>query len=109
MAIQIGVPAEPVSFLLVTSQPQIRVTHTIGVRLARMLGVVKDKHIRRRGLGGNDTRILGHITGPVDLSFVIDLNFNLNLSRDAAKASKFALFIVIMRGIELGILIGQLH
>ncbi len=53
-----------------------------------VLGVVKHQHVWGGGLGGDDAGVLGHIAGTVDLSFMADLDFNLNLAAYWAKASK---------------------
>ena len=58
MAIQVGVPAETVSLLLVAPQSEVWVAHTRGIRLGWMLGVVKDQNVRGGCLGSDDTRIL---------------------------------------------------
>lgn len=54
-----------------------------------MFGVVENKDITRRGLGGDDARVLGHVAGSVDLSFVVNLDFDLNFTTDRAKSTEF--------------------
>ena len=73
-----------------------------------MLSVVKHKYIACRSLGGNNTRVLWHVACTVYFPFMVNFDLYLNLARNTAKATKLALLIVIMRGIELGILVGQL-
>ncbi|CAG5078731.1 Protein of unknown function [Cotesia congregata] len=61
-----------------------------------------------RCLGSDDTGVLGHVPGPVDLTLVVDLNLDLNLSADGAEASKLSLLIVVVGGVELGVLVREL-
>ena len=46
----------------------------------RVFGVVKHQHFRGGGLGGDDAWVLGHIAGTVNLSFMVDLDFYLDLA-----------------------------
>jgi len=69
--------------------PQIGVTFAIGIRLRWMFGVVENKDITRWGLGGNDARVLGHVACSVDLTFVVNLDFDLNFATDGSKPTKF--------------------
>lgn len=56
--------------------------------LGRMLIVVKDQHIRGGSLCGNDTVVLGHVAGSINLSFMVDLNLNLYFPTYGAKSTK---------------------
>ena len=38
---------------------------------------------------------------PIDLSLVVDLDFDLDFSADGTEAAKFALLVVIMGRVEL--------
>ncbi len=91
-----------------SSKPQIRLALAAGVRFAGVLSVVKHKYIACWSLGGNNTGVLWHVAGTVHFAFMVNFDLYLNLARNTAKAAKLALLIVIMRGIELGILVGQL-
>ena len=94
MAVQVGVPGEAVAFLLVTSQLQVWVTFPAGVGLAGVLGVVEHQHVGAGGLGGDDAGVLRHVPGPVDLSLVVDLDLDLNLTGHGAKPSELSLLVV---------------
>lgn len=59
-----------------------------------VFSVVKDQHVRGGGLGGNDAGVLRHVSGTVHLSFMVNLDFYLNLSCHRPKASK------LCRGIQ---------
>jgi len=69
---------------------------------------VEDQDIARRRLGGDHTGILGHVARPVDLALVVDLDLDLDFATHRTKAAELALFVVIVRSIELRILAGQL-
>lgn len=45
-----------------------------------MLSVVKDQHIGGRGLSGDDARVLRHVARPVHLTFMVDLDFNVDFT-----------------------------
>ena len=94
MAVQVGVPGEAVAFLLVSSQLQVWVTFPAGVRLAGVLGVVEHQHVGAGGLGSDDAGVLRHVPGPVDLSLVVDLDLDLNLTGHGAKPSELSLLVV---------------
>lgn len=51
--------------------------------------VIKDQHITRRGLGGNDAGILWHVASSVHFSLMVDFDLNLDLPTHRPKASKF--------------------
>ena len=59
-------------FLLMSSQSQVRITLAARFRFRWMLGVVENEHIRRRGLGGDHARVLGHVAGSIHFAFVVD-------------------------------------
>ena len=92
-----------------TSQPQVWLALSTWVRLAWVFGVVKHKHIAAGRLGGDDARVLRHVPRPIYLPFVVDLDLDLNLAGDRAKAAKLALLVVVVGGVELGVLVGQLY
>lgn len=56
--------------------------------LRRVLIVVEDQHVRGGSLGGNDTVVLGHVAGSVNLSFVVDLDLNLYFPTYGTKSTK---------------------
>ena len=109
MSVEVGVPREAVALLLMTSQPQVGLALATWIRLARVFGVIKHEDIAAGSLGGDDAGVLGHVPGPVHLPLVVDLDLNLKLARDRAKPSKLSLLIVIMGGVKLGVLVGELH
>ncbi len=109
MAVQVGIPREPVAFLLVTLETQIGHTDAVRVRLGGVLGVVEDEDIAAWSLGGNDARVLGHVAGPVHFPLVIDLDLNLDLAGDAAESAKLPLLVVVVRRVKLSVFVGQLN
>jgi len=52
-----------------------------------MAGAVENKEVTRDRLGGDDVWILRHISGSVDLSFVIDPLGHADLALRASKAA----------------------
>lgn len=52
----------------------------IHTRFGWVLCVIKDQHITGRSLGSNYAGVLGHVASPVHLSFMVNLNLNLNLA-----------------------------
>lgn len=56
--------------------------------LGGMLSVVKHQHVWSWGLSANNAGVLGHVSGSIHLTFMVDLNFYLNLATYWAKASK---------------------
>lgn len=60
----------------------------IPTRFGGVLCVVKDQHVARGGLGGNDARILRHVARSVNFSLMVDLDLNLYLPAYRSKASK---------------------
>ena len=107
--VEVWVPGQPVALLLVPSQSQIGLALSAWVRLAGVLRVVEHKHIAAWSLGGDDTGVLRHVASPVHLSLMVDLDLNLDLAGHRAKAAELALLIVIVGGVELRVLVGQLH
>lgn len=79
------------------------------IGLAGMFCVIKNQYVTGRSFCSNDTGILRHVPSPIDLSLVVDLDFDLDLAADRAEASKLALFIVVVRRVELRVLVWQLH
>ena len=96
------------TLLLVASEPQIRVADAAGVGLARVLGVVEDQDVAGGRLGGDDAGVLRHKAGPVHLALVVDLDLDFNLAGDAAESAELSLLVVVVRGVELRVLVGQL-
>ena len=92
-----------------TSQPQVWLALSTWVWLAWVFGVVKHKHIATGRLGGDNARVLRHVPRPIYLPLVVDLDLDLNLAGDRAEAAKLALLIVVLGGVELGVLVGQLY
>ena len=45
----------------------------------------------------------------VDLSFVINLDFDLDLAADGSETSELSLLRVVLGGVELGVVVGQLY
>jgi hypothetical protein len=74
-----------------------------------MFGVVENEHITGRCLSGDDALVLRHVSGPVDLAFVVDTNFDVDFSADRAEAPELGSFIVVVRRVELGLVIGKLN
>ena len=74
-----------------------------------MLGVVEYEHITRGRLGGYDALILRHVPGAVHLALMIDADLDLDLAAHRAEAAKFGALIVVMRRVELGLVVRQLH
>jgi len=109
MAVQVGVPGKSVALLLVTPQTKIRNADPVRVGLGGVLGVVEDQDVAAWGLGGDDARILRHVSSAVDFAFVVDLDLDLNLAGHAAEAAELALLVVVVGRVELGILVGQLN
>lgn len=66
------VPTQPVAFLALAFEPQVRPRDAIGARLARMLRPVKHVHIPTDRLCRQQIRVLGHVPSPVDLAIVVD-------------------------------------
>lgn len=56
--------------------------------LGGVLCVIKDQHVASGGLGGNDARILGHVSSSVHFPLMVDLDLNLYLPTHRPKASK---------------------
>ena len=96
VSVEVGIPGQAVALLLVTPQSQVWLALATRVRLAWVFCVVKHKHIATWRLGGNDTRVLRHVPGPVHLPLMVDLDLNLNLARDGAKPTKLSLLVVIV-------------
>jgi len=67
------VPSKTVTFLGMALELDIRGAHTVFAGLRRMLRAIKDKHIRSRGLGGDEVGVLRHVAGTVNLALVVDL------------------------------------
>lgn len=65
-----------------------RACAVIQTRLGGVFCIIKDQHITSRGLGGNDAGILGHVTGSVHFSLMVDFDLNFNLPTYRPKASK---------------------
>lgn len=57
---------------MLSSQPDIRFAYTTALRLARVLRAVKDQYLSGDSFGGDEIRVLGHISRTVNLSFVVD-------------------------------------
>jgi len=67
-----------------------------------VLGVVEDVDLAGDDLGGDETGVLGHVPGPVDLALVVDLLDNLDLGLEAPKAAVLALLLVVLLGVDAG-------
>ena len=57
----------------VAKQAQVGGALAVGRRLGRVLGVVKDVHLRIDGLGCYEERVLRHVPRPIDLALMVDL------------------------------------
>lgn len=68
--------------------PEIGITLSRRIRFAGVLGVVKHQHIAGWCLSGDHTMVLGHEPCTVHLSFVVDLNLDLNLATYRTETSK---------------------
>jgi len=73
-----------------------------------MLSVVEDEDVAARGLGGDDAWVLRHVPGSVDFALVVDLDLDLDFARDRTEPAELALLVVVVWGVELCVLIGQL-
>ena len=40
---------------------------------------------------------------------MVDLDLDLNLAGDGAESAELSLLVVVVAGVELGVLVGQLH
>uniref|UniRef100_A0A1I8GPN7 Ragulator complex protein LAMTOR1 n=1 Tax=Macrostomum lignano TaxID=282301 RepID=A0A1I8GPN7_9PLAT len=100
--------AEPVALLLVAFQSNLWATLAARIGLRRMLSIVKYEHIRARRLRGNNSRILRHEPGPVHLALVVNLNLDVDFPRHRAESAVFAFVGVVVAGVELGGVVGQL-
>ena len=69
--------------------PEIRVALAAGVGSRRVFGIVEDEDVRRWRLGGDDARVLRHVTRSVYFTLVVDLDLNFDLTAHRAKASEF--------------------
>lgn len=65
-----------------------RVCAVIRTRFGGVFCIIKDQNIASRCLGGNDAGILGHVTGSVHFSLMVDFDLNFNLPTYRPKASK---------------------
>lgn len=65
------VPAQTIPFLGVAAQSDVGSAQAVG-RLRRVLGAVKDGHGPLRGLGGEQVRILRHVSRSIHFAVVID-------------------------------------
>ena len=74
-----------------------------------MFCVVKNEHVTGRCLSGDDTLVLGHVSGSVHLTFVVDTDLNVDFTAYGAETSEFGPFIVVVRRIKLGLVIRQLN
>ena len=109
MTVQVRVPGQAITFLLVASQTQVRDANSVRIGLGGVLGVVENQDVTRRGLCGDNARVLGHAASPVDLSFVVDLDFDLDFSGHGSESSEFAFLVVVVRRVELGVFVRQLQ
>lgn len=101
-------PRQTIPFSAMTPKPQIRTTGPIQRWLGRVLAVVEHENLSADRLSGYNERILGHITSPVDLPFVIDLLNNLDLAAGATEAAEVGAVVVVVASIVLGVLEGEL-
>ena len=64
-------------------------------RLARMLRVVEDEHLRAGRLRSDKTRILRHVTRTIHLTVVIDAYLRLDLTSDITKTTKLCKTVAV--------------
>ena len=74
------VPRQAVPFLGVPLEPQLRAALPARVGHGRVLGVVKNEHVRGRCLGCDNVGVLRHVARPVDLALMVDLHFDFDLA-----------------------------
>jgi len=99
MTLEEVVPRQTITLLGVTSETKIR----LGLSCSRgggVFGVVKEMDLTRYRLGGNQTRVLGHVLGSIHLSFMAYALYNADLALKSPKASKLSLFFLILANIQ---------
>lgn len=70
-----------VPFLLLPNKPDVRFRLAVALRFAGVLRSVENQYFSRRAFGGNQVRVLRHVSCLVDFSRVNYLLSNLNLGR----------------------------
>ena len=74
-----------------------------------MFGVVEDEDVTAGRFSGNDAGVLRHEPGTVDFPLVIDLDFDLDFTRDGSESAELAFLVVVVGRVELGVLVWQLY
>ena len=74
-----------------------------------MFGVIEDEHVTWGCLGGDDALILWHVASSVYLALVVYAYLDLDLAAHRAEAAELGTLTVVMRRVELGLIVRQLH
>ena len=83
-------------------KPDVGLAHAAALGLARVFGPIKDEHLARDGLGGDQVWVLRHVTRAIDLARVVDPlhDVDARLARGQRVPAELPTLIVVRATVE---------